>query len=222
MHLIYVGDPMCSWCYGFGKELSTVLAAEPGLSMEIVVGGLRAGGTEVLDEAGKRFRLTHWARVEAASGLPFNREALMARKGFVYDTEPICRAFVAARAIAPEAPLLDVFRALQRAFYVDGLDTTDPATLARVTADALTATGHPTPAETVLANYQSEATIAKTRNDFAIARRWGISSFPALLMEINDELHQVVPGYASAGEIVSRIQALRRQIVDASQGPVVA
>src|SRR4051812_16092040 len=118
MKLIYVGDPMCSWCYGFGKELSTVLEAEPSLQLEIVVGGLRAGGTEVLDAAGKQFRLTHWARVEAASGLPFNRDALMAREGFVYDTEPICRAVVAARRLGPEAPLLDVFRALQRAFYV--------------------------------------------------------------------------------------------------------
>ena len=126
MQLIFVGDPMCSWCYGFGKELSAVLQARPDLPLQIVVGGLRAGGSEVLDEAGKQFRLTHWARVEAASGLPFNREALMARKGFVYDTEPICRAVVAARNIAPEAPLLDVFRALQHAFYVDGLDTTDP------------------------------------------------------------------------------------------------
>lgn len=217
MHLIYVGDPMCSWCYGFGKELSSVLEADPDLSMQIVVGGLRAGGTEVLDEAGKRFRLTHWARVEAASGLPFNREALMARKGFVYDTEPICRAVVAARSIAPAAPLLDVFRSLQRAFYVDGLDTTDPETLARVTADALTAAGHPTSAATVLENYQSATTIAETRDDFATARRWGISSFPALLMAVNNELHHVVPGYASAAEIRSGIQALRDRFADAAQ-----
>ena len=217
MHLIYVGDPMCSWCYGFGKELSAVLESEPGLSLQIVVGGLRAGGTEVLDEAGKRFRLTHWARVEVASGLPFNREALMARKGFVYDTEPICRAVVAARLIAPGAPQLDVFRALQRAFYVDGLDTTDPATLARVTAEALTAAGHRTSAETVLEKYQSAPTIAATRDDFALARRWGISSFPALLMATNEELHLVVPGYASAAEIRSGLQALRDRMVDAAQ-----
>jgi putative protein-disulfide isomerase len=66
-----------------------------------VVGGLRAGATDVLDDAGKQFRLLHWARVEAASGLPFNREGLMVRENFVYDTEPICRAVVTARILAP-------------------------------------------------------------------------------------------------------------------------
>jgi putative protein-disulfide isomerase len=216
MQLIVVGDPMCSWCYGFGKELSAVLQARPDLPLQIVVGGLRAGGSEVLDEAGKQFRLTHWARVEAASGLPFNREALMARKGFVYDTEPICRAVVAARNIAPEAPLLDVFRALQHAFYVDGLDTTDPETLARVTAQALTVAGHPATAQAVLDQYQSTATIEEAREDFRKARRWGINSFPALLMEVGDELYSVAPGYRSAAELLSSIDALQARVAQAS------
>ena len=216
MQLIFVGDPMCSWCYGFGKELSAVLQARPDLPLQIVVGGLRAGGSEVLDEAGKQFRLTHWARVEAASGLPFNREALMARKGFVYDTEPICRAVVAARNIAPEAPLLDVFRALQHAFYVDGLNTTDPETLARVTAQALTVAGHPATAQAVLEQYQSPATIEEAREDFRKARRWGINSFPALLMEVGDELYSVAPGYRSAAELLSSIDALQARVAQAS------
>lgn len=212
MKLVYVGDPMCSWCYGFGKELSAVLAAvQPQLPLEIVVGGLRAGGTEVLDAAGKRFRLMHWARVEAASGLAFNRAALIARQGFVYDTEPICRAVVSARLLATQAPLLEVFRALQQAFYVDGLDTTDPQTLARVTAQALSRAGHPATAQTVLQQYQAPATIEATRADFRKTRALGIKSFPALLMEVNGEHHPVVPGYAGASDILDRISALRER-----------
>jgi len=212
MHLIYVGDPMCSWCYGFGKELSSVLKSDPDLSMEIVVGGLRAGGTEVLDDAGKQFRLSHWARVEAASGVPFNREALMARTGFVYDTEPVCRAVVAARTLVPQAPLLDVFRALQHAFYVDGLDTTDPGTLARVTADALTAAGHPTRADAVLRQYRAASTIEGTREDFRKARRWGITSFPALLARVDGDVQVVSPGFSNAAGILSSIQAMRDRV----------
>jgi putative protein-disulfide isomerase len=212
VHLIYVGDPMCSWCYGFGKELATVLAAEPDLPLQIVVGGLRAGGTELLDEAGKRFRLQHWARVEAASGLPFNRDALMARQGFIYDTEPICRAVVAARMVAPAAPQLEVFRALQHAFYVDGLDTTDGPTLARVAAAALTAAGHPSDAQTVLQAWQSAPAIEAAEQDFRTARRWGIASFPALLMEADGALHVVSPGYASADALRAGIQAVRDRV----------
>lgn len=215
MKLVFVGDPMCSWCYGFGKELSAVVAAEPDLPLQIVLGGLRPGGTEVLDEAGKRFRLTHWTRVEAVSGLPFNREALMARQGFVYDTEPISRAVVAARILAPAAPLLDVFRALQRAFYVDGLDTTDPQTLARVTSDALRTLGHDFSAGQVLEQYEAAETIEQTQEDFRTARRWGINSFPAVLLEVDGQVHVVATGYCSADQVRAGIRAVHAQAVRA-------
>lgn len=212
MHLIFVGDPMCSWCYGFGKELSSVLDSEPDLSLEIVLGGLRAGGTEVLDAAGKQFRLSHWARVEAASGVEFNREALMAREGFVYNTEPVCRAVVTARRMAPKVRLLDVFRALQRAFYVDGVDTTDPGSLARVTAEALTAAGHPTDADVVLKQFDDPSTIGEARDDFRKARSWGINSFPALLAEVDGELHVVTPGFQDAAGIRGAIETLHEHV----------
>jgi len=141
MKLVLVADPMCSWCYGFGKEMTALQERHPEMTLEIVVGGLRAGGTEVLGDAGKRFRLEHWAKVEEHSGLPFNRQGLLDRKGFVYDTEPVCRAVAAARIMVPEADLLKVFRAFQHAFYVDALDTTDGTVLANVGASTLTAMG---------------------------------------------------------------------------------
>lgn len=47
--------------------MSELLTRRPAIQLDIVVGGLRAGGTELVDEAGKQFRLSHWARVEAAT-----------------------------------------------------------------------------------------------------------------------------------------------------------
>jgi len=216
MKLIFVADPMCSWCYGFGKELTTFSQTHPELPLSIVLGGVRAGETAVLDDEGKQFRLGHWARVEAASGLPFNREALLARQGFVYDTEPICRAVVAARRLAPQADLLAVFRALQHAFYVDGLDTTDGAVLAQVGAAILHASGQPVTAEQFLAEWQADATLAETQADFLQARRWGVRSFPALLIEIAGQLHAISPGYTSAATLEVNLQALQRQLAATS------
>lgn len=199
--LIYVGDPMCSWCYGFGHELSIALAQRPRVQLEIVTGGLRAGGTEVLDDAGKRFRLFHWAKVEAATGLPFNREALLARQGFVYDTEPVCRAVVAARTTAPQADQLAVFRALQKAFYVDGMDTTDPDVLAGVAAQALQAQGFA--ADGLRACFDAEDTRKSTREEFAQVRRWGVSSFPALLAWDGGQMVRLVDGFAKSQALVT-------------------
>ena len=209
MKLLYVGDPMCSWCYGFGKEMTALAALHPGLALEIVVGGVRTGVNDILDDTGKNFRLGHWARVEAASGLPFNREAFMAREGFVYDTEPICRAVVTARLAAPAADQLAVFRALQQAFYVDGRDTTDGAVLAGVLETALAAQGITVDATTLLHRWKGADTIAATKADFVRARAMGVRSFPALLLETAQGLAEVSPGYAPVAELD---RALRRYL----------
>jgi len=47
--LIYVGDPMCSWCYGFGNEISTVISTlGDRVEVEAVMGGLRPYNTETI------------------------------------------------------------------------------------------------------------------------------------------------------------------------------
>ncbi len=208
MKLIYVGDPMCSWCYGFGKEMAALAALHPELPLEIVVGGLRAGATDVLDDAGKRVRLSHWARVEEASGLPFNREGLMARQNFVYDTEPICRAVVAARLIAPDADLLAVFGALQHGFYVEAVDTTDGHVLSRLAAGALSDQGYSSDAEAFRKVWEAASTVALVKQDFARSRSLGVQGFPTLLLEANGETRLISPGYAHVAELERRLQSV--------------
>ena len=74
--LIYVADPMCSWCYGFGPELGAVADALPQSRIEIVLGGLRAGYSQRMDPALKSTLLSHWQHVADETGLPFCDAAL--------------------------------------------------------------------------------------------------------------------------------------------------
>ncbi len=211
MKLVYVGDPMCSWCYGFGKELTALLQQHPELPLQIIVGGVRAGATDVLDDSGKQFRLGHWARVEENSGLPFNRTAFMALKNFVYDTEPVCRAVVTARKLVPQADLLAVFRALQQGFYVDGRDTTDGRVLADIASGALNAAGHAMNADLFHAAWETPEVIAETHAEFSRARAIGVRSFPALLLDTGEEFIQVSPGYARHSQLEQQLsRALAR------------
>src|SRR6185503_16022602 len=105
------------------------------LELEIVLGGLRAGGTELLTNEAKQFRLMHWARVAAASGLPSNRDAFMKLENVVYVSDPVCRAVVTARRLHPKSDVLAVFRALQNAFYAQGRNTTDGRVLSQIGAE---------------------------------------------------------------------------------------
>jgi len=208
MKLIFVGDPMCSWCYGFGKEMTAIVENMPELDVQIVVGGMTAGSTQVLDDAGKQFRLTHWARVEQMSGAEFNREGLLARKNFVYDSGPVCRAIVTASLMDPSTDRLKIFRAYQRAFYVDALDTTDGKVLAKVGAAALKAGGFDTDADAFFAVWASDKAIQATRSDFDLTRRLGVQGFPSLFVERDGKIGQLSSGYTTAAEVQRKLESL--------------
>ncbi|MCR3869139.1 DsbA family protein, partial [Pseudomonas aeruginosa] len=115
-------------------------------------------------------------------------------EGFVYDTEPACRALVAARSLDEESawPLV---RAIQRAFYAEGRDVTQAAVL----ADLAEAVGIPR-IEFAAAFDSGEARDA-TAADFAWVQDLGIAGFPTLLAERNGQLALLTNGYQPLAEL---------------------
>ncbi|HTD04829.1 DsbA family protein [Undibacterium sp.] len=211
--LIYIADPMCSWCYGFGPELEALLAAVPEAQMDIIVGGLRAYTTEAMDDAQKATILGHWQHVAAASGLPFSR-AGMAQAGFIYDTEPACRAVVTSRILADDLPpraKLAVFRAIQHAFYAEGRDVTRTDVLSEVCVTALNlASGGGYDIESFQETMTAYPTSVETRADFEQTQRWGIRGFPALLLVHEGALHMIASGYAKTADLLESLRQVQQ------------
>ena len=106
VEVIYVGDPMCSWCWGISPQLNQLKekARANQISYQIVLGGLRPGGGDEWNENFKNFLKHHWEEVNTRSGQPFGFE-LFERDTFNYDTEPACRAVVAMRSLEPDKTL---------------------------------------------------------------------------------------------------------------------
>ena len=96
-------------------------AAQAGVDTCLVVGGLRRGSS-VLDASTRRYILDHWQAVSEATGQPFAFEGALP-DGFVYDTEPACRALVAAREL-DASRLWPLLALIQGAFYQAGTDIT--------------------------------------------------------------------------------------------------
>lgn len=207
--LLYIADPMCSWCYGFGPELHRLLEGLPDIQVDLVMGGLRANNTSLMDDGLKANLLGHWEHVAKASGLPFS-EAGLSHPGFIYNTEPACRAVVAARMLAPAAAL-PVFHAIQHAFYAEAQDVTQGAVLARLAADALTRAGHAIEARTFHYKWAEEEVIAATQADFEQTVRWNVTGFPTLVLERPQRLDLITSGYATTEELVERMQAILDQ-----------
>ena len=129
--IIYVGDPMCSWCWGFAPEFRKLREyLGESVRFSLCVGNLRNG--HVWDDAFKAFLKTHWDEVRVKSGQPFD-ESLLKREHFDYNTEPACRALCTGREL-DATKLFTLFEALQKAFYREGREITEDGTICDIAA----------------------------------------------------------------------------------------
>lgn len=201
LHLLYVADPMCSWCWGFGVAVRAVRERFPDLPIRLLMGGLRPGTTESMSDAMKGTVREHWEHVAAASGQPFDF-AFFDREGFVYDSEPASRAVVVARR-SGEGAALAMLEAAQRAFYAQNRDVTDPEVLADLSAAA----GLDRAAFSEA--FCGEDASQETWTDFAIAQKAGIRGFPTLLAGTGEGAAYgiVTQGFQPADQILPVVEA---------------
>lgn len=208
--LVYFADPMCSWCYGFGPELGAFLAGNPRLRLDVVMGGLRAGNREPMTPAFRDMLAGHWDHVRKECGLPFTSAAIE-RPGFVYDTEPACRAVVAVRTMAPEKALAYLHR-VQSAFYAEGHDVTATAVLAELAeAEGLDRAAF-------LSAFASPTAASETALDFSTAREMGVTGFPTLAVGYpHRQFFLLASGFTPAAVLAERLERIDGI---AAQGPV--
>lgn len=185
--LIYVGDPMCSWCWGFAPVLEQ-LDARYQLPLRTVVGGLRPGpAAEPLGTRLAEFLRHHWEQIAELTGQPFDLSGLD-REDWTYDTWPADVAVVAGR-IVDESRVLAWFSRVQRAFYAEGADITNRSVLVAL-ADEFGL-------ERFADVYDDPATAEATRADFTLSRQLGVSGFPSLLFRDDEVVAPVAYGYTS-------------------------
>ena len=185
--LWYVADPMCSWCWGFAPVIDALRATcRDRVRPALVLGGLRPGTTEALTADARETILHHWHAVHARTGQPFRFEGALP-EGFVYDTEPACRAVAVAGELEP-ARVFDLFQTIQRAFYAEGRDVTQRTTLTDL------ATGLGIDADAFARAFDSARARARTAAHFRQARLAGVTGFPTLILQTSDRLHTVSHG----------------------------
>jgi putative protein-disulfide isomerase len=187
--IIYVGDPMCSWCWGFAP-VARKLAEQFGdrAPVRLVLGGLRPGKrAAVLDAELKKTIRPHWERVQQMTGQAFDY-SIFDREGFLYDTEPACRAIVYVRGKS-RVQSLPAFLALQDAFYARGVDITQVDSIATVLAD------QGLDGEAFRASFEDPVLSQHTYADFTVAERLGAQGFPTVFLRDGDNIALLTMGY---------------------------
>jgi len=196
--LLYVMDPMCSWCWGFAPVIDQIRIDYPDLPIHLVAGGLRPGASSPLDDAARSALTEHWEAVTIASGQPFLTPDDLP-VGFVYNTEPACRALVAGRVL-DASKLWTLVRGIQYAFHAEAVDVSQTSALIDLAEQA----GYRRKA--FGAHFDAQLTRAAIATDFSWSRDLGIAGFPTLLAEREGQLALLANGYQSSGDVLPLLQ----------------
>jgi len=197
LKLIYVGDPMCSWCYGISENLDALKKHyDDTLDFEIVLGGLRPYNTETMSDL-KDFLTHHWEDVHKASGLPFTY-GILDNDQITYDTEPPSRATVIVRSVDPAKAFI-FFKEVQKAFYVDNKNmhnaTSYHPILDKIGFDK----------KFFDEAFESPMMKELVKADFARSAKLGVTSFPTLVLQVGDKYVVVAKGYVATDQMIATI-----------------
>ena len=175
--LIYIHDPMCSWCYGFRPVFGQLCRELEGrLAVSRLLGGLAPDSADPMPDEMQRHLQDTWRRIQQRiPGTSFNFgfwKSCRPRRS----TWPACRAVIAARQLDAtlEVPMIE---AIQRAYYREARNPSDDDTLIALAGDlGLDATAF-------AAQLDAPDTHEQMAREIARARQIGANSFRETLIE---------------------------------------
>ena len=197
--LYYVGDPMCSWCWGFAQVLEDVLEMLPsGVNLHYVMGGLAPDSDEPMPTDVRKYVQDNWREVAKTTNATFNWdfwELCRPRRS----TSPACRAVIAA-GLQEEKHIPGMFEAIQRAYYRQARNPSDPATLTEL-ADEIGLD-----AKRFVDDLDSEGVEQTLQEGFALRRSLEADRFPSLILQTGDSIHHwLTLGYSDESTVVARL-----------------
>jgi putative protein-disulfide isomerase len=199
--LIYVHDPMCSWCWGFEPARQKIFTAITGqMQIRRMVGGLAPDSDVPMPEAMRSMLQQTWQRIEQMiPGTEFNFE-FWQKCSPRRSTYPANRAVIAAREQGDEFDSRMTAR-IQRAYYLEAKNPSDATTLIELATDI------GLDADLFAASLVAESTQHKLITEIQATREMGIDSFPSLAVHKADGLRHIGLNYTDPETMIREIEA---------------
>ena len=199
--LIYVHDPMCSWCWGFEPTRKIIFEAIAGrMQIRRMVGGLAADSDQPMPDSMRLALQQTWRRIEQIiPGTRFNHafwDDCSPRRS----TYPANRAVIAAREQDESFDPLMTAR-IQQAYYLEAKNPSDNPVLVELAADI------GLDVERFAQSLESDALQQRLLAEIDNARAMGIDSFPSLAVQKDGVLTSIGLNYTDPEAMLNEIEA---------------
>ncbi|MCU7811860.1 MAG: DsbA family protein [Candidatus Thiodiazotropha sp. (ex Notomyrtea botanica)] len=201
-HLIYIHDPMCSWCWAFRPVLNNLLEQLPeDMRYSRLLGGLAPDTDQPMPDEMQHTLQKTWRRIQKKlpdTRFNFDFWSLNSPRRSTY---PACRAVLSARTLDPtkeDAMTL----AIQQAYYLHARNPSDDATL----IDLANEIGLNSTAFKEI--FHSPSTQHQLESEIAQATQMGARSFPSLILQHEKSAWPVAVDYHTADNMLETIELI--------------
>lgn len=209
MKLIYVYDPICGWCYGFTpviQQLQQQFGKE--MEFEIVSGGMLLHANRRPASAMYTYIQDAHKRVEETTGVTFGPAFLdgYLQTDDVMDSEKPGLALTIFKQYQPENAI-SFAHDMQAALNYEGKSLNDDETYKTL------AEKYHLPAQEFLDKMKEDEQRYATHEEFNMVQQWGITGFPAVIIDNGEQLFLIARGYTPLERIQEAITEIKAKNV---------
>ncbi len=199
--LIYVHDPMCSWCWGFEPTRKIIFeTVADRMQIRRMVGGLAPDSDQPMPDSMRLMLQQTWQRIEQSiPGTRFNY-AFWDECSPRRSTYPANRAVIAAREQGESFDPLMTAR-IQQAYYLEAKNPSDNSVLVELAADI------GLDVERFAETLESDAMQQQLLTEIESTRAIGINSFPSLAVHRDGIVRHIGLSYTDPEAMLSQIEA---------------
>ncbi len=197
--LYYIHDPMCSWCYAFDKTLKQIESKLPkSIDLLRIAGGLATDSTDPMSDSLAIMIQTNWKKIEqAVPHIQFNFNFWNSNQA-IRSTYPSCRAVLAAKKQSAEYEDKMIAQ-IQWAYYQNAENPSHNKTLINCAKQI------GLEEKLFIADYKSKLINNQLLAQIQFAKSIGISSYPSLCLEINNQFLLLKIDYNDAHYVTEQI-----------------
>ncbi len=206
-NIVYVYDPLCSWCYTFDPVMDQLHDKYKGhVDFSVVSGGMIIGSRKKPVSFMEEYILAGYKDMENLTGIKFGDAylALVKQGTDLLDSEKPSNAVVAYNALHSDR-ILEFVHELQSAYFLYGNSLNQDSTYLKMAQkfqlDGLS----------FLGQMKSDSIQKSTQDNFKKVEDSGISAFPTLLLRINGKVLPIVEGFEKFEKLDKKIAKLLKE-----------
>ncbi|MES2690449.1 MAG: DsbA family protein [Bacteroidota bacterium] len=202
--IIYVYDPMCGWCFGFGKVMSEFHQLnKDAFEFDVISGGMVVGDREGPIGDFADYILGAYKRVEEYSGMKFGQPYLDQLKTKTLWSSSVKPAIAVETFKAFNTKDIVAFsHAVQKAYFIEGKDLRDENVYKELIKP------YQINEADFIKKLNSDEMRTRTSDWFKTSADWGITGYPAVLMVRNGKYYAIARGFTDLETLNKNVQSV--------------